>query len=338
MKKLHPKQILRANERAHKDLRRKQTFFLLGLLTLLALVAVAGIFFDPTFSPVGLKIFGGTGLAVMAIIGDVGDVADMYATGDAIFREVYLIDVDEQIDPAQTFPLPNSSRQVGTIPMLSGQYMKKFSAHSFPSFTGTGEKGDIVASGSNVFEVVMAGFRAKLLTFAEEHIGKRFIIIYRETDSTDYYILGSYDRPVIFKSHEAKNDKDGRYVSFKFERSSIKMPYLYTGSIVTQAAGAHTAGVTTLAITAGQDVYTIPNGSSATYAINAISGLTASDKGRTITLYGSGTNYSATIADSSTFTLEDGTTWTAKAGSKLVLRVLDSATLVEVQGSRVQTA
>ena len=75
-----------------------------------------------------------------------------------------------------------------------------------------------------------------------------------------------------------------------------------------------------------------------TYAISTVSGLTANDKGRYITLEGTGTDKAATIADGNSFVLEDGATWTAKAGSSITFMVLDASTLVEVSGSRVQTA
>ena len=51
-----------------------------------------------------------------------------------------------------------------------------------------------------------------------------------------------------------------------------------------------------------------------------------------------GTDKAATIADGTTFILEDGATWTAKAGSSITFRVLDPSTLIEVSGSRIQTA
>ena len=95
----------------------------------------------------------------------------------------------------------------------------------------------------------------------------------------------------------------------------------------------------TLAITAGNDVISIPSGTgSAAVPITAVSGLTANDAGRVITLLGTGTEKLATIADGTTFVLAGGSTWTAKAGSKISFQVLDASTLVEVLGSRVQTA
>lgn len=338
MKKYNSKQILYANKMAFKDRQRKQTTFVLLLFAFVAVFSTIGIFSDPLFGQTGLTLLGGSGFATMMVIGDIGDVADMHTTGNNIFRDVYLIDVEEQIDTSQAFPQPNASREVGTVPILAGQYMKRFTAHTHPKYSSNSESGDNSASGTNGLEIVMAGNRDQLKTFAEQHLGKLFIPIFRNVDSTAYRILGSYDKPCKLKSYEFKDDAEGRYVTFKFERSSIYQDYNYTGAIVTQAATVHTADNATLAITAGQDVYTIPDGGAATYAINAISGLTASDKGRIITLKGSGTTKSATIADGAAFTLEDATTWTGKAGSKLVLRVLDANTLVEVQGSRVQTA
>ena len=73
-------------------------------------------------------------------------------------------------------------------------------------------------------------------------------------------------------------------------------------------------------------------------AITTVSGLTATDKGRYITREGTGTDKAATSADGNSVVLEDGATWTAKAGSSITFMVLDASTLVEVSGSRVQTA
>ena len=100
----------------------------------------------------------------------------------------------------------------------------------------------------------------------------------------------------------------------------------------------HTAGTKDLAVKSTSNSYEIPNGTDATYAIETVSGLTNNDKGRHITLTGTGTDKAATIADGATFILEDGVTWTAKAGSSITFRILDPATLIEVSGSRIQTA
>ena len=197
----------------------------------------------------------------------------------------------------------------------------------------------VTTSGTNTFIIIMGGMREQLLNFQEEYAGGKFVILFHEIGETDWYIIGSVDRPMIFSSFENKNDKDGRYVTFTFTRTSIDQYYKYTGTIVKSEPATHSAGTTALAIKSGVDTYKIPAGTSATYAISTVSGITAFDKGRYITLEGTATDEkAATIADSTSFVLEDGATWTAKAGSRITFRVFDSQTLVEVSGSRVQTA
>lgn len=286
----------------------------------------------------GTLVMGGSILAMaMMTIGDVDDVSDRQTHGSNIAYKLYLVELS-QIDDTKAFPMPNSNREVSTIPMKGGQYMKYFVAHDIPTFTSTGEKGDITTSGTNNFVAIMGGMRDQLLDFIEQHAGGKFIVLFKEVSDPQWYILGSYDRPMVLSSYEAKNDKDGRYITYTFTRTSIDQYYKYTGDIVRVPASKHTADQTTLTVNATADRYEIPDGSSATYGINAVSGLSANDKGRYITLEGTGSANAATIADGNSFILEDGTTWTAKAGSSITFRVLDPQTLVEVPGSRIQIA
>lgn len=317
--------------------RRLQVRFFLSLMTLIALVMVVGMIIEPDSASFCMSGFGGTSLASMMLIGDVGDVSDRQTHGSNIAYKVYLVE-HSQINPDVKFPKKNANREVGTVPMRNGQYMKYMEAHDIPTYNGTGEKGDITTSGENNFVIIMGGMRDQLLNFIEEHAGGKFVIIFKEVGEDQWYIIGEYDRPMILQSFDAKNDKDGRYVTFTFKRTSIDQYNKYTGDIVRAPATAHTAGQTTLAIKPESNRYEIPNGASATYAIANISGVTANDKGRYITLEGTGTDKAATIADSTSFVLEDGATWTARAGSSITLRVMDTTTLVEVPGTRIQTA
>lgn len=331
------KQLISSHLKGQKALRKTQTTFLLSILCVVALVFCLGALLDPAHAHVCVAGLGGTGLANMMVIGSVPDISDKYTSGNNIASIVYLIE-DKQIDPNVPFPMPNSNREVSTLPMLGGQYMQYFEAHTYPGYSGKGEKGDLTSTGTNTFNIVMGGVRDQLMTFAEEHIGSRFIIIFKEIEATQWEILGSRERPVVLKSFETKNDKDGRHVSFTFERSSLLQYQHYVGNIITAPPVTLAAGAVALALQASQGVYSVPNGAAATYAIASVTGLTATDKGRTITLQGTGTDKSATIADNTSFILVDGATWTAKAGSSISFRVLDPTTLVEVPGSRVQTA
>ncbi len=271
-------------------------------------------------------------------IGNIDDVTDRHTSGKDIAYKIWLINVREQIDESQAFPVPNASREVSTIPMKSGEKMMYFVAHTIPTLIGNGEKGDVTTTGGNDFVIVMGGKRAKLLDFIEQYAGDKFTIIYKSVTDSDYNIIGSYDRPMVLQSYENKNDADGRYVTFTFHNDSLEQSHKYVGSIVTAAPATH-GGTATLAIPSDTDIINIPSGTgSAAVPITGVSGLTASDAGRVITLYGTGTEKLATIADGATFVLAGGTTWTAKAGSKISFQVLDASTLVEVLGSRVQTA
>lgn len=331
------KKISNPYRKGNQYVRKMQVKLFLSLAVVFALVFLVGMLVDPEHSLFCVSGFSGTSLATMMMIGSVDDVSDKMTAGSNIAYKVYLIDV-HQINPDVKFPKPNANREVATIPMLAGQYMKYFEAHDIPTFLSNGEKGDITTSGTNQFIIIMGGMRDQLLNFIEDHAGGKFVILFKEIGEDQYYILGEYDRPMVLKSYEAKNDKDGRYVTFTFERTSVMQYCKYIGDIIKAPAELHAAGATELAIKATNNSYEIPNGADATYAIASVSGLTNNDKGRFITLNGTGTDKAATIADGNTFILEDGVTWTAKAGSSITFRVLDSTTLIEVSGSRIQTA
>ena len=332
---MKPNDLIRSLQKGMKARHRLQLKFFLSLMTFVAIIFIVGAILDHESAAFCMTGFGGVSTASMMAIGSVGDVSDKFTFGSNITYQVYLIDIN-QLDRSKTFPKPNASRQVSTLPMLNGEYMQYFEAHDFPTYVGNGEKGDITSTGTNTFSIIMGGIRDKLMNFAEDHIGGKFIILFKEIETTQWEILGSDERPIILKSFEAKNDKDGRYITYTFERSSVNQYNHYTGNIITAPPAVHTAGSTALAIKAGQDIYSIPDGASATYAIATVSGVTSSDKGRIITLRGTGADKAATIADNTTFILEDSATWTAKAGSSITFKVFDASTLVEV--SRVQTA
>ena len=224
----------------------------------------------------------------------------------------------------------STSREVAAVPLKTGEIPHYFEAHDIPTFTGTTEKGDITTTGENSFVIIMGGARVPLYNFIEEYSGGKFILFFKHVKKKEWYILGELERPVILANTETKDDKDGRYTTFTFKRSSVDLPLVYTGNPAVTAAGTVAADATTIAVTPEANSYTIANGTSAAAAIATVSGLTKADKGRYITLLGAGTDKPATIADGATFILEDGATWTAKTGASITLRVFDTTTLIEV--------
>lgn len=296
------------------------TFAIFGVLMLLAALIDHSL---------GAAAGSGVTLASMALLGHLDDVSDRDTHGSDISYIVYLVALD-QIDRTKEFPQPNANREVAPIPLKPNEIPHYFEAHDIPTFTGTTEKGDITTTGENQFVIIMGGARVNLYNFIEEYSGGKFIIFFKHVKKKEWYILGELERPVILSNTETKDDKDGRYTTFTFKRSSVDLPLVYTGNPAITAATAIAAGATAIAITAGSNTYTIPNGTSAAAAIATVSGLSKSDKGRYITLIGAGADKPATIADGSTFVLEEGATWTAKTGASITFRVLDTTTLVEV--------
>lgn len=307
-----------ANRQARKMF--MATFAIFGVLMLLAALIDHSL---------GATAGSGVTLASMALLGHLDDVSDRDTHGSDISYIVYLVALD-QIDRTKEFPQPNANREVAPIPLKPNEIPHYFEAHDIPTFTGTTEKGDITTTGENQFVIIMGGARVNLYNFIEEYSGGKFIIFFKHVKKKEWYILGELERPVILSNTETKDDKDGRYTTFTFKRSSVDLPLVYTGNPAITAATAIAAGATAIAITAGSNTYTIPNGTSAAAAIATVSGLSKSDKGRYITLIGAGTDKAATIADGSTFVLEEGATWTAKTGASITFRVLDTTTLVEV--------
>ena len=246
----------------------------------------------------------------MAVLGHIDDVSDRDTHGSDISYIVYLIALD-QIDRTKEFPQPNVNREVAPISLKPGEIPHYFEAHDIPTFTGTTEKGDITTTGENQFVLVMGGARARLYNFIEEYSGGKFILLFKHIKKKEWFILGELERPIILSNTETKDDKEGRYTTLTFKRSSVDLPHIYTGNPAVTAATTVPTGATDIAITAASNTYMIPNGTSAAASIATVSGLSKADKGRYITLIGAGSDKPATIADGSTFVLEEGATWIA---------------------------
>ena len=73
----------------------------------------------------------------------------------------------------------------------------------------------------------MGGTRVDLYNFIEEFAGGKFIILYKHVKETQWYIVGEPERPMILNNTETKDDKDGRYTTFTFKRTSVDLPCLY---------------------------------------------------------------------------------------------------------------
>lgn len=317
--------------------RHKQKIFSLALvLFVLVVVIVCAAIVHSAFELLGA---GGYTMATMAAIGNIDGISDRYTAGSQLSAKLWLVHVDSQLDSSVAFPRPNAARELGTIPLKPGQYMHYFTAiDDTLSDNSKGDKGDVTTNVTNTFSFTMGGNRDQLLNFIEEYAGGRFILIYQICSEGSYFIMGTPCKPMILKSFERKNDKDSRSVVFTFENKAFEQPYKYKGDIVQGAPGTITVDATVLAVQASKGSYYTPDTNTVAKTLATVTGLGAADKGRIIDIIGTGGAFPLKIAANTTFILTDKQDWIANAGSRISFKVMDATTLIEQEGSRVQTA
>lgn len=335
MKNQNIKQLLASNARAVAYRIRMQRNMLLILVAFMAVAAVSVAASNPTKDNFQTLASGGTVAMAGAGIINLDPVSDRETAGNQIGNKIYYVRID-QVDTTQAWPTANAVRELGTIPLKAGEFWHYFNSHNDPGEGSKGEKADLTTNVTNTFESVLGGNSADVLTFLECNAGRKFILVWYDNTAKCWMIGGNVYKPYTLKSFDRGNNKDGKFAKISFENNGFDQPFIYKGTIQEQAATDLASSATVLALTPTQNSYNIPNGTASAAAIISASGVTANDVGRVITLYGTGTDKSATIADSSTFILYNSSTWTAKAGSKLVLKIYDTTTFIEVEGSRVQ--
>jgi hypothetical protein len=251
---------------------------------------------------------------------------------------VWLFAVD-QIDQDQAFPIPNGDRELGTIPLLAGEVPHYFDA--IPDTideTATATKGEIITEFAKTFMFICAGNREKHLDFIEDYAGKGFVIVYQLGEDATKYVIGTSYKPMVLMTSDRKGGgKEGRYITFTFQNKHWRQPLKYVGAIAIAAAETVAAGATNLAITSASQYQLSDHSGVATIA--TVSAIGSADVGRVIEILAPATDAnSPVIADNTVFILKSAASWTANPGSKISFKIFDTATLIEVDNSRVQTA
>jgi len=339
-KKLNSKQLASSRSKvmqARLRLYRNFFFTLFGIIALVIIAAAASSL--PINWDTIVTVLTGSGItwASMAVIGDMAEISDKESSPNQLDMKIWLIARD-QVDPDETFPTPNTDRELGTIPLLAGEIPHYFDAiPDTPDEIATATKGKIITEFSKTFSFIVAGNRDKHLDFIEEYAGKGFIIIYSLGEAGTKYVLGSYYKPMVLQTTDRKGGgKEGRYITFTFQNKHWRQPLYYIGTIATEAPATVGAGATELAITSASQ-YRLSD-HSAVVTLATVSGIGSEDIGRVIELLAPATETNGPdIDDNTVFILKTGATWTAHAGSRISFRIFDSSTLVEVDGSRVQT-
>ncbi|WP_319502556.1 hypothetical protein [uncultured Draconibacterium sp.] len=316
--------------------------FLFALLVVLA-VPVLVITYQIDVRDFVASLFGvgaiakGIQFANMAFIGDISDDSDLNSQADQIAYEIALVEVP-QIDTSVPFPQPNASREVGDITLKAGEVPHYFGSHNRPTYEGGGTLNDLTVEGDKNINIVLANaFRDKVLDFAEQKQGCKFILFFRKIETTQWFMIGSLDQPLRLREQKVQLNNEASVAPLTFGNKSLRHYYKYVGALTANDADVVAADATTIPVT-DNDRYQLTTGGAAAATIDAVSDIAEADHGRFITIYGSGGAYPSIIADNATFTLAGGVSWTGNAGSKISFRILDNNTLVEVLGSRVQTA
>lgn len=234
-----------AKGNAYANRKGRQLFMCIAAV--LMIVSIVQMFVDPS-SAFGMT---GSGMSMAAMVGlaSIDDVSDRDTHGSAISYIVYLVHVS-QLDRTVAFPQPDKDRKVAALTLKTGESPFYFEAHDIPTLVSTTEKGDITTTGENNFVIIMGGDRDEIKNFIENYSGGKFIIIYKHVKDTQWHIIGELERPMILSNTETKDDKDGRYTTFTFKRSSVDLPYLYDAdpsgvtSTTTSGAKASTSSTT----------------------------------------------------------------------------------------------
>lgn len=265
----------------------------------------------------------------MATIGSINDVNDRDVAGNSISTRVWLLSLN-QVNRDIEWPKANMAREISNIPLISGQFWHYIEGHTYPTDESTLEKGDLTVTSKNTLSIIVGSNDAKLLDFVENHVGGKFVLVYYDFMEDKYFILGGLHYPMILKSVTRSRNKERKAIDLKFENDAFMQPLIYVGQLTTSAPT--NVATASIPISHSCNEYNITGAT----AITGVTGVTANDIGRHILVYGSG---GASIAESANFILKGGEAWTAKAGSKIEFKIYDSQpTLIEVDGSRVQTA
>lgn len=333
--KQNRKQIAWSAKKVNGRIRQLGLMFILVISIVFIVPSVLFALDNPKGAAIAIGVTGTpTMLFAMAAIGNIEQPSSRDTASNQIGTRLWLI-AREQIDDTVAFPSPNGNRELSDIPLKAGEYMHYFDGiENSIKYTGTGEQGDITPTFGKTIPVIIK-FSDAALNFIEEYTGKGFILIWQLSETDEKQVVGSFNKPVKLQKFEAKEDNDGKYVSLEFGNTHWRQPLKYVGNIVTEAATVVAAGATNLPV--GTNGHYQLSDHSAGVVLATVSGMAAADYGRYITLLGATTKVHApTIADNAVFILRDGATWTANPGSRIVLQILDSATLIEV--SRIQTA
>jgi len=278
----------------------------------------------------------GAGLAIIAVANIARGTAAQKSGNQTGYR-VYLLPIENA--NLTSMPLPDTTAQtLGDIPLESGGYWFYLDAKKssvIPQFASEGDDGLQV---TKTIEIMLEGLETATRQFLDKNKGGDFFVAWELCSTGTKFIAGTKCSGLTLNITEAGWLAERTGATITFTSTCSQIPYQYTGTVTTQAPSTVAADAVVIPLAAGNNNYQLTSGVAAAANITEFTGMAAADHLRIVKILGSGGAFPSTIDNDDEFILSSGATWTATAGSQLVVQIFKdgAATYKFVELSRVQ--
>lgn len=241
----------------------------------------------------------------------------------ALSYRLYIADIDDA--DVENWPKANNAT-MSTCPLKSGKVFKYLEVKT-GSLKPSAAPGESPYGGKLTIEAIVEGISKNTLSWLYENVGKNVILIWVRCQDGAKFIGGSPCSGGLQIKYSTIGSQDGGVngIALTFEGGECPDPILfYEGEIPQEAATALTVDDGSVTVGAGSR-YILTDNAAAT-ALTAIAGVTDADLGRQIEFEGAGVSYPTSIANSATFILSNGVSFSAAVGSRIIFLVGKSGT------------
>ncbi|MBI9052475.1 MAG: hypothetical protein JEY96_01575 [Bacteroidales bacterium] len=340
MKSLNHKQIAHSERKIRRDNLSRLRTFSLFVFGFIILVSASFLVANPTEAnakDIAKVVAGGGTSYALIMAANIEDVDNKFRAGKQTKYRLWFVTAD-QVDDTAAFPAKVDGKR-GTLVLKAGEYWHYIkSVMDSPEPGSTAEAGDVGSTVKNSLPFIIGGITAQIRHFLENGVGNYYYVIWENCVTGEKYIGGTECKPLKLVSFEGGMKKDFTGFNVSFENEGSEMFCEYNGTIPTVAPTVVAADAVTIPLSVAEQ-YQLTTGGAAAANITGFTATTDADIGRIVEILGSGGAHPSTIDDDDDFTLENGATWTANAGSKLLVEIYKDAgatyRYIEVRGSRV---
>ncbi len=341
MKKYNSKQLAHSEQKVRRDNLSRMRNFSLLVISFIILISVSSLIANP--SEVNAKdvtkVVGGGVSYALIMAANIDEVENKERAGKQTKYRLWFVAAN-QVDDTAAFPTKVDGVR-GTLILKAGEYWHYIkSVMDSPEPGSAAEAGDVGSTIKTTLPFIIGGITAQIRYFLENGVGNYYYVIWENCVTGKKYIGGTDCKPLKLVSFDGGMKKDFTGFNVAFENESSEMFCEYNGTIPTVAPTVVAADAATIPLSGAQQ-YQLTTGAAAAANITGFTAATDADIGRVVEILGSGGAYPSTIDDDDSFILENGATWTANVGSKLLVQVYKDQgaayKYIEVRGSRVQT-